>query len=355
MQIDSVIKTIQSLARYTFENYKKPNFQKLPTLFLWGCYGIGKSTIVSEIAQEFKAGFVDRRMAQDDQTDFKGIPDLKSGDEFSRWKPPADIPFEGNTNVPETGIWFLDEFNLANKSVMKAGYEAILDHRLGGKPLKKGWIIIAAGNERGQSAFVEDLPKPLETRFWHITLDTNLESWTTWAMKHDIVPEIIAFLNWKMDFFCKIDVKNSFRGAPIPRTWEFVSRLWNVVPPETRASMVTGCVGESASVTFFAYLEYYKELPDINKIIEGENLIPTKREILIAVCTSLVAYTKGIETTKIKKVYTRILEYAEKLDSEFSVFLVKTLIKAVDEKQGAIIGMLPQFRSWIAKNPSLKD
>jgi len=199
------------------------------------------------------------------------------------------------------------------------------------------------------------LPKPLETRFWHITLDTNLESWTTWAMKHDIVPEIIAFLNWKMDFFCKIDVKNSFRGAPIPRTWEFVSRLWNVVPPETRASMVTGCVGESASVTFFAYLEYYKELPDINKIIEGENLIPTKREILIAVCTSLVAYTKGIETTKIKKVYTRILEYAEKLDSEFSVFLVKTLIKAVDEKQGAIIGMLPQFRSWIAKNPSLKD
>ncbi len=47
--------------------------QKVPT-FLWGAPGIGKSSIVKQIASEKEVGFIDLRLALMDPTDLKGIP-----------------------------------------------------------------------------------------------------------------------------------------------------------------------------------------------------------------------------------------------------------------------------------------
>ncbi|DAB29884.1 MAG TPA: ATPase, partial [Sulfurimonas sp. UBA12504] len=47
--------------------------QKVPT-FLWGAPGIGKSSIVKQIAIEKEMGFIDLRLSLMDPTDLKGIP-----------------------------------------------------------------------------------------------------------------------------------------------------------------------------------------------------------------------------------------------------------------------------------------
>ena len=47
--------------------------QKVPT-FLWGAPGIGKSSIVKQIANDKNIGFIDLRLALMDPTDLKGIP-----------------------------------------------------------------------------------------------------------------------------------------------------------------------------------------------------------------------------------------------------------------------------------------
>ena len=91
MKATNLIKSLHSLIE-----------QKVPT-FLWGAPGIGKSSIVREIAKEKNVGFIDLRLALMDPTDLKGIPFYDKESHTALWAPPAFLPKDGE------GILFLDE------------------------------------------------------------------------------------------------------------------------------------------------------------------------------------------------------------------------------------------------------
>ena len=76
--------------------------QKVPT-FLWGAPGVGKSSIVKQIAEAQGLEFIDLRLALMDPTDLKGIPFFDKETHLALWAPPAFLPREGK------GILFLDE------------------------------------------------------------------------------------------------------------------------------------------------------------------------------------------------------------------------------------------------------
>ena len=113
--------------------------QKVPT-FLWGAPGIGKSSIVKQIADSLNIGFIDLRLALMDPTDLKGIPFYDKESHSALWAPPAFLPRDG------TGILFLDELNSAPPSVQASAYQLILDRKVGEYELPDGWAIVSAGN-----------------------------------------------------------------------------------------------------------------------------------------------------------------------------------------------------------------
>ena len=78
--------------------------QKLPT-FLWGAPGIGKSSVVRQIAEAKGIGFIDLRLSLMDPTDLKGIPFYENQAHQAVWAPPSFLPTEGS------GILFLDELH----------------------------------------------------------------------------------------------------------------------------------------------------------------------------------------------------------------------------------------------------
>jgi len=359
VKISEFQKVIETICIETWHDCKSPKFRHFPSVFGWGLYGIGKSSAVAQVAAKHEVGFIDKRLAQMDATDFLGIPDLKDGNDYCHWKPPIDIPFVGNDNVPEKGILFLDEFNLATKSTAKGAYEPIQDHSIGGKKLKPGWYIIAAGNEAGQSAFIEELPKPLETRFVHCFCEPDLEGWNSWAINNGIIPEIIAFVNWKSDLFCNVQTKNQQKGAPLPRTWEFASRMSKLnLDLDTKKKLVQGAVGVAAASDYFGYLNVWSKLPDIDEILKGKDIIPEEPNILYAVSTSLISRVK--EAKDKAKIISRLVSYALKVGEanhpEFGVFIVKTLFKSLDEKLKNVMHTSPEFAKWVVKYSSaIKD
>ena len=74
--------------------------EKLPlSLMLWGPPGIGKSSIVSNVAQSNRLRLVDLRLSQLAPTDLRGLPVAEGG--VSRWYPPEFLPTEGK------GVLFL--------------------------------------------------------------------------------------------------------------------------------------------------------------------------------------------------------------------------------------------------------
>ncbi|MEH2320851.1 AAA family ATPase [Nostoc sp.] len=72
---------------------------------IWGPPGIGKSSIVGQIAQEYDMDFVDVRLSQLAPTDLRGLPIAEDG--ISKWYPPEFLARGGK------GILFLDELNIA--------------------------------------------------------------------------------------------------------------------------------------------------------------------------------------------------------------------------------------------------
>ena len=65
-------------ALWSTDNFLAPTSSKqaamVPPLMIWGAPGLGKSTVVREIAEEMNIGFIDVRLAQRDPVDMRGLP-----------------------------------------------------------------------------------------------------------------------------------------------------------------------------------------------------------------------------------------------------------------------------------------
>ncbi|MEH2386545.1 MAG: AAA family ATPase [Nostoc sp.] len=57
---------------------------------IWGPPGIGKSSIVGQIAQQSDMDFVDVRLSQLAPSDLRGLPVAEDG--ISKWYPPEFLP-----------------------------------------------------------------------------------------------------------------------------------------------------------------------------------------------------------------------------------------------------------------------
>jgi len=93
-------------------------------VFIWGGPGVGKSSIVKQLAETLNVPLQDVRALLLDPVDLRGLPFLGS-DGRSKWATPEFLPQNG------TGILFLDELNAAPAMVQASCYQLVLDRKLG--------------------------------------------------------------------------------------------------------------------------------------------------------------------------------------------------------------------------------
>lgn len=314
---------------------------KAPPIFMEGPPGAGKSALPRQVAQEQKVGFLDTRASQHDPTDFRGIPAVVDGKAI--WLPPCDIPFLNNTDIPERGIWLLDEVTSAPPLVQAVLYQAVLDHRIGEHTLKPGWYILAAGNRIEDRAVVYRMSTALANRFTHISFEVNIDDWVAWATKMQINTNIICFLRWRPDLLLAFNAESSEKAFCSPRSWEFASRHIGLVPSKLLPEVLTGTIGKGATAEFMSYLKLQTELPDIATIFGGDNFVPKRLDLTYALVGALATRAKGL------KDFERMLQYSKHLDTEFGVLLITMLAQ---KDQGAM-ALAPSFEKWSLANADI--
>lgn len=284
--------------------------EHMAPLFLWGGPGIGKSSVIKQAAEEEGVNCIDIRLVLLDPTDLRGLPIPEDGK--ARWLPPSFLPREGK------GVIFLDELNCAAPLVQNSGLQLCLDRRIGEYVLPDGYCIIAAGN-REMEAFVHRMSPPLLNRFLHLEFDVDNDEWARWAVRNNIAPQVIGLLTkFRPELIYKFEPQK--KSYPTPRSWQFASQIiQNKVPEELRFELIKGCVGEGAAIELNTYMKIWSQLPDLDEILGGKDTIPTSIDLIYACCVGLVS--------KVSKPahYNRLLQYALKLEREFSVFMVKML------------------------------
>lgn len=221
---------------------------------IWGAPGIGKSSIVAQIAQEYDLDFVDVRLSQLAPTDLRGLPVAEDG--ISKWYPPEFLPRNGK------GILFLDELNMAPPAMQGVAQQLILDRRVGSYTVPEGWYVWAAGNRKEDRASVFDMPSPLANRFLHLQVEADFESFKTYALETGVHEQAIAFLSFRPTLLHKIDPQQP--AWPSPRSWVMASLLHG-------ANLdITPAVGTATAAEFVAFIALYETLPNLAPILEGK-------------------------------------------------------------------------------------
>ena len=362
---------------------KKVNHRELATivghyyktkepLFVWGTFGIGKSRVLKDVAQETAKAkdkefvdwnktspeekqevfnnpekyfvFIDIRLSEYDSSDIKGLPDFQSSDKKSI---EFRVPFWALLleNPKSDGILFFDEINLATPLVISSCYKIIYDRVVNDGKINENWFIVGCGNNQEDRANTCDIAPPLRDRGGEVELVVpSIDAWTDWATKNAIDNRIIGFLNFKSSNLFKVDFDDTQKFTT-SRGWERVSNLIKSIDMknlETLDLVTSSAISEGVSKEFIAYCKLSCQI-DMNKLIEHPESIAEINDIGVKffVTTSIADKYKE---QKIK--FDKVMEVSSVLDGSSSPELVAYLWKLSS-------GMSKQFRKdWMATSGS---
>jgi hypothetical protein len=323
-------------------------------LFLWGPPGIGKSAVPREICRERQINLVDIRMSLLDPTDLRGIPAVVdetcprchgSGGEnrscplcggtgirtIAKWLEPAMLPTDGK------GILFFDELTSAPPLQQATAYQVTLDRRIGEYCVPDGFYIMAAGNNLTDRAVVYPMSTALRNRFSHIQFEYNIDDWLAWARDNQLNTDIIAFLTWRGgELLFNFKPESTDKAFATPRSWMFASRIMKRFRPALQRELLDGTIGTGAAAEFMGFMRLQEQIPSIDKIFAGENIVPKDLGLKYALISALVSHCEQ------PKHYDRLLQYSFELPKEFSVLLAQLLIS----KNPKLTIAAPTFPRW---------
>ena len=285
--------------------------QRKPKPLLLGSPGCGKTSIVYQLFREklhlpvyvFQATLYD-------PVEIKGLPIFDKEAGIARF-----LKFEDMPSAKE-GALFIDDLPHAPTQTQNAFMRIILEGVAGAWDLG-GLFPIAAGNKAMHHAGAKDLQTAMANRFVFLNFLIDYEDWRKWAISHDIVPEVIAYLGtpYGRDWLDKFDAGRQVN--PTPRSWEFASDCFKVLKGSLLRTSLYGTIGEEATSKFLGWLKIYDKMPDLQKIIAGKNTYPEDLDVMYAVASGLVSITRSFGGTKMKAIYQRLIDYATEIPDNF--------------------------------------
>ena len=320
--------------------------------FLHSSPGLGKSSLVKEIAAERKLKLIDIRLAQSDPTDLNGYPIFNkgtSGIQKAEYVPMDTFPLSTDS-IPEGHngwLLFMDEMSSAPAAVQAAAYKIVLDRMVGQHHLHKNCFIVAAGNLLDDNAVVEEMSTALQSRMIHIVVESDLQEFLKWGAKNNLDERIAGFLNYQPQMLHKFDPDHADMTFPCPRTWEFANRMLQAIGDVSMDNLVefSGCVGEGPARDFLTYCVVHSQLPAFEEILAN----PTGFQVdeyspsIKWATTMMISYRIDENNAK------ECLAALEHIGAEFAFVGMKTICNRLGNAVLKIPGMSSFFSKYGAE------
>jgi hypothetical protein len=250
--------------------------------------GIGKSSVVQQIADRWELLLIDLRLSSMIPEDTNGLPNFfeKNGVMRAKYIPmdfwPLDVdelPINPLTGEPYKGfLLFLDEYNSGSLMMQAASYQIILDKRVGQNKLHPKCYVVCAGNLMSDRAITNELGTATQSRLWHIPVKVCHETWLFWANSNGIDERVKAFVNWKPELLHSFNPDHNDLTFPCPRTWEGISKrigLWNAGPLDhDKVTPLAGVIGVGAAKEFVNFTQVYRSMVTLQDIIKNPKTTP---------------------------------------------------------------------------------
>ena len=253
-------------------------------MFLQGPPGIGKTAAVGQAAAAAGKNLMTFALPTCESVDLRGLPNIING--ATKWASP--LPKDGE------GVLLLDEVSSAAPDVQVAAHHLVHAEPGSDMSLPAGWHLVLTGNRAQDKTHYRATSAPLRNRLVSINAEPDMMQWREWAMRNGINPVVVGFLKWRPELLIAKEIPGE--GAfPSPRSWEATSNvlalgMGNAIERE----MISGAIGEPATIEFDAYLRTARELPNIESILKDptKSSLPKSPAQLYALATSLAMYTR---------------------------------------------------------------
>jgi len=328
---------VNSVKEALLAQYRNTQLRQRATM-LWGSRGVGKSSVVHQVAKQAGVPLIDLRLTTIEPVDLRGALFADDGLKKTVWFAPEFLPDPGQ---PE-GILFLDELTAADQRLQTSAYSLILDRRVGDYRLPPGWMIVAAGNAAFHGAVSYDMGTALADRMFHFHVQSVFDGFMQYGMTEKLAPEVMAFLQIRPD---KLDntaeqlAQDHLTGAS-PRGWEDVSRvLKSDLSESVKSIFIQGRIGAANAAEFLAALREIRAGSNVLELLEAKPgadtsaLLPQSLDALYGLVYGLAsAATERPRLLRILEIVDQFTDMAGALPVKESQTLAMELIlkKALD-------------------------
>lgn len=266
--------------------------------------GVGKSSIVKQLASNYNLDLIDVRASQYEPMDFAGLP-TRGETGKAEYLPFDVIPIVGDELPEGKDGWllFLDEINHAKQPVIAALYKLILDRKVGNNDLHPRVKIICAGNLDSDKAQTIRLGSAFNSRVMHIEMQADLDDWLdNFAIAHGIDDRIISYLLQFKDDFYKFDPDSDHKSFCCARSWHMVD---DIIKGSQRAGKTThknedldivmfdGLLSAGVASKFVGYCDVFGMIPGIAQVVTdpANTHVPETNDACYATATTLASAT----------------------------------------------------------------
>ena len=329
----------------------------MPTFFLWGAPGIGKSTAIRQIAKKVKDATGKRVMVTDirlllfSPVDLRGVPTVSQSEfgKVTEWMIPKIFQLDPSDDV--INILFLDELTSAPPAIQAAAYQICLDKTIGEHKLPENCLVIAAGNRTSDRSVAYRMPNALANRMIHYQVEADYHGWMKWALKENVHPLVVSFLSFMPDKLNCEDVELNEVAFPTPRSWMFVSDLLYVMSDkkvEELHHMISGAIGIGMALEFEAFAKVKDTIPAVAGIFKGEKKpCPRTADGLHALIGAMTMHIRqNLEDISISAL-SRGCSYATQFPADYKA-LFFTNLSMIDGLTERLL-MVPEYLQWSRK------
>lgn len=305
--------------------------------------GIGKSTIVEDIAKELDANYVKLALAQITETgDIAGYPILlhyacmEDGSDC-KWIAPelinsyvkAGYKLTGETKMsyalPEwyknidlskKTILLLDDFSRSLPNIMQACYELIYKQEFWSFKLPEGTTVILTTNPDSGDYNVNSYDEAGKTRMISFNIKFDIDSWASWAENNDLDGRAINFmLNYYSELMDDHGTHTHIMNARSYTMFaNIISGLNDWQSPDTLAMILqiaSGCFNDKDNIVGSLFTTFIAN--KLDKLIAPKDMLLEKWETVHPKIKSCVYDSAGNYRPAVAAILqTRLLNYCIK-------------------------------------------
>ena len=224
---------ISYLSKDEFGEYKIQVERQRP-IFLVGPPGVGKTEIMSQVAEEMDIALVSYSMTHHTRQSAIGLPFISEhqyGDdsyrttEYTMSEIIASVYDKMEETGKREGILFLDEINCVSETLAPAMLQFLQMKVFGRHRLPEGWVVVTAGNPLEYNNSAREFDLATLDRLKRIDVEPELDPWLVYARNNAVHAAVLNYLSIKKDDFYSVRLTVDGKLFVTARGWVDLSEM----------------------------------------------------------------------------------------------------------------------------------